>query len=46
MGFGDHIIRNTLEMRPSDAKDVLGQYVCEWIVNRFKWYFDHFKYVI
>jgi sulfotransferase len=46
MGFGDHVIRNTLEMRPSDAKDVLGQYVCEWIVNRFRWYFDHFKYVI
>lgn len=44
MGFGDHIIRNTLSMNPSDSKEVLGEYVCQWIVNRYNWFYDYFKY--
>lgn len=43
-GFGDHIIRNTLSMKPSDAHDVLGPYVCDWIVNRYQWFYNQFKY--
>lgn len=44
LGFGDHVIRNTLAMKPSDAQDVLGSYVCEWITNRYTWFYKYFKY--
>lgn len=43
-GMGDHIIRNTLEMKPSKAQDVLGRDVCDWITARYKWFYDYFKY--
>jgi sulfotransferase len=42
--YGDHIIRNTLEMLPNDSKEVLGQYTSEWIYNQYRWYFDMFGY--
>lgn len=42
--FGDHTIRTKLEMKPSDAKKVLGADVCDWIYTTFKWYFDKFNY--
>lgn len=44
MGYGDHIIRNTLELNQSKAKQLLGDNVCDWIFNRYKWFFDYFKY--
>jgi sulfotransferase len=44
MGYGDHIIRNSLEMKQSDAQDILGKGVCEWVVNRYKWFYDYFRY--
>lgn len=40
----DHIIRNTLEMKPSDSRAILGDSVCDWIYNRYRWFFDYFKY--
>jgi len=43
-GFGDHIIRNKLEMLQSNALQLLGLPVCNWIYDRYKWYFDVFKY--
>lgn len=44
-GFtGLHTIRSSLEMRPSDAKEILGAEVCEWIMNTYKWYNDYFGY--
>lgn len=42
--FGIHTIRNTVEMLPSDAKEVLGQDVSDWIYNNYKWFFDYFGY--
>lgn len=42
--LSDHVIRNTLEMKPSDAKAILGSQVCEWIWGRYNWFFDYFKY--
>jgi len=42
--YGDHIIRNTLEILPDDSKDILGEYTYEWIYENFKWYFDTFYY--
>jgi sulfotransferase len=44
-GFsGLHSIRSSLEMKPSDAKDVLGKDVYDWIMTRYKWYNDYFGY--
>jgi hypothetical protein len=42
--FCDHIIRNNLEMKPSEAKSILGDGICDWIYNRYRWFFDYFKY--
>jgi sulfotransferase len=42
--YGDHTIRNTLDMLPDDSKEILGDYTYEWIYQNFKWYFDIFEY--
>lgn len=42
--FGDHTIRHRLEMKPSDARNILGKDVCLWIYDTYKWYFDYFRY--
>jgi sulfotransferase len=41
---GLHTIRPSLEMFPSDAKDILGKDVVDWINNKYKWYNDYFGY--
>ena len=41
---GLHTIRPSLEMKPSDAKDVLGKDVHDWIMNQYRWYNDYFGY--
>lgn len=44
-GFnGLHSIRSSLEMKPSDAKTILGKDVCDWISHQYKWYYDYFGY--
>jgi sulfotransferase len=44
-GFaGLHTIRPSLEMKPSDAKSILGKDVYDWIMNQYKWYNDYFGY--
>jgi len=42
--YGDHTIRNTLEMLPDDSKEILGDFTQRWIYDNFKWFFDTFKY--
>ncbi len=41
---GLHTIRPSLEMKKSDATEVLGKDVCDWINNNYKWYSDYFGY--
>lgn len=44
-GFPDlHTIRPALEILPSDAQQVLGKDVCDWIRNKYKWFYDYFGY--
>jgi sulfotransferase len=43
--YGDHIIRNTLEMLPNDYEEILGKHNCDWIYNEYKAYFDTFNYL-
>jgi hypothetical protein len=42
--YGDHIIRNNLNMLPNDSRDVLGQYTVDSIKTSYKWYNDFFGY--
>jgi sulfotransferase len=42
--FGDHKIKNKLEFQVSQAKKILGVNECEWIYNRYKWFFEKFNY--
>ena len=44
MGEGLHTIRPKLEMKPSDAKAILGADICEWLYNNNRWYYDKFGY--
>jgi sulfotransferase len=39
-----HTIRPKLEMKPSDAKKVLGVDICNWLYDTYKWYFEKFSY--
>jgi hypothetical protein len=41
---GLHTIRPSLEMKPSDAQQVLGKDVYDWIMQKYKWYNDYFGY--
>lgn len=43
-GMADHNIRQRLDLPQSDAEQVLGRGVCEWIYQRYNWFFDYFKY--
>lgn len=42
--FGDHVIRTKLEPVPSQAKQLLGKDVTDWIWTNYKWFFDQFRY--
>lgn len=44
MGYGDHTIRNSLSLNQSRANQLLGAGVCDWIYNRYKWFYDYFRY--
>ena len=41
---GLHTIRPSLEMKPSDAKQILGKDVHDWIMKQYQWYNDYFGY--
>jgi sulfotransferase len=42
--YGDHIIKNKLVPSRSDAMTVLGPDVCNWIRNRYSWFYEKFQY--
>jgi len=42
--YGDHVIRNTLDKKPDDFYEVLGEETCNWIYDTHRWYFDVFGY--
>jgi len=39
-----HVIRPKLQMKPSDAKSILGSDICDWLYNTYRWYYDKFGY--
>jgi sulfotransferase len=39
-----HKIRPTLELNPSDFKQILGVDISNWAYDTYKWYFDKFNY--
>lgn len=42
--FGDHTIRQSLELTPSTANKILGTDVTEWIYSNYRWFYEAFKY--
>lgn len=42
--FGDHKIRPQVEPVAPDYLEVLGTSASNWIYNRYKWFFDYFRY--
>lgn len=42
--YGDHKIRKTLELLPSDADNILGKDVTNWIYENYRWFFEEFRY--
>ena len=42
--FGDHKIRQEVKPLKSEAKEILGTNVCNWIKNNYKWFYDEFRY--
>jgi sulfotransferase len=43
--YGDHIIRQKIEPLKKDYIQILGKPTCEFIKNKYKWFFDEFKYI-
>ena len=44
--YGDHIIRSSLSLTPSTANEVLSPEVCNWIVNKYRWFYNYFGYQV
>lgn len=42
--FGDHNIKAKIEPSQSNAKEILGVGVNNWIKNNYQWFFDYFRY--
>jgi sulfotransferase len=43
--YGDHIIKQKIEPQKKDYKEVLGNATCDYIKNRYKWFYDEFRYI-
>jgi sulfotransferase len=42
--YGDHKIKPKLEQVVSTAEEVLGESLCRWIEQKYKWFYDYFEY--
>lgn len=42
--YGDHTIKQKIEPQKKDYKEVLGNHTCDFIKNKYKWFYDIFKY--
>ena len=40
--FGDHTIRRKVEPQPSRGDEVLGEHLCDWIRQRYGWFYERF----
>jgi sulfotransferase len=43
--FGDHNIRHEIKPVPKTSKEILGKQTCDFILNKYSWFFNHFKYI-
>ena len=40
--FGDHTIRRQVQPQPSQALEILGAGLCDWIRQRYGWFYERF----
>ena len=43
--YGDHVIKQKIEPQKKDYREVLGNATCDYIRNRYKWFYDEFRYI-
>ena len=43
--YGDHVIKQNIEPQKKDYREVLGNATCDYIRNRYKWFYDEFRYI-
>lgn len=43
--YGDHKIKSSVQPVKSYAKELLGDVICNQLVERHRWYFEYFNYV-
>lgn len=44
--YGDHTIRNKVEVQSNDFNQVLGRDAAQWVANFYGWFYDYFKYTV
>lgn len=44
--YGDHVIKNKLEVQRNDYNDILGRQASRWVTEYYKWFYDYFNYQI
>ena len=44
--YADHSIRKTFSPPTEDFKEILGEQACEYITEKYKWFYNYFKYKI
>lgn len=44
--FGDHVIKNKLEVVQDDFFDILGESACKLITDNYQWFYETFEYKI
>jgi len=42
--YGDHKIKSKIEPLESKADEILGEHICSHLYEKYKWYFQNFKY--
>ena len=42
--YGDHKIKNKIEVLEDDSELILGKNVCDWIKNNYRWYYEIFQH--
>jgi sulfotransferase len=42
--YGDHKIQKTIKPVPLKAEKYLGEFICNQLYEKNKWYFDYFNY--
>lgn len=43
--YGDHTIKSIMQTIPKNSKEILGDHSCNYILSKYNWFFNYFKYI-